>query len=146
MLNKKEKITNKLLLKWHKAIFGETKKDIAGKYRDYMVRVGSYISPDWQEVKRLMNGLIKYTNEKVKINTVEFAAKVHFKFERIHPFGDGNGRIGRLIMNHILWFSGYPMIIIEHVKRKSYYKACDKGESGFVNYFLRKYLSVHKKN
>ncbi|MFH1377012.1 MAG: Fic family protein [Candidatus Woesearchaeota archaeon] len=144
MLNKKEKVTNNVLLKWHKEIFENTKEDIAGKYRDYLVRVGDYIAPDWQDVKNLMNQFIKFLNEE-KVNPIKLAAKTHYKFEKIHPFGDGNGRIGRLIMNHILWHNNYPMLIIEYKKRKSYYKALQKDEEGFVNYFLRRYLAVHKK-
>ncbi len=144
MLNKKEKISKKLLLRWHKEVFGETKKDIAGKFRDYLVRVGEYRAPDWQDIEKLVNQLINFTNNS-KINPVELAARAHYKFEKIHPFGDGNGRIGRLIMNHILWHKGHPMLIIEYKKRKSYYKALQKDEEKFVNYFLRRYLSIHKK-
>ncbi len=144
MLNKKERITNGLLLRWHKEIFSETKLDIAGKYRDYLVRVGNYIAPDWQDLNKLMNEIVIFMN-KTKINPVELAARAHYRFERIHPFGDGNGRIGRLIMNSILWHNGYPMLIIEYKKRKSYYKALQKDEEGFVNYFIRRYLAVHKK-
>ncbi len=144
MINQKDKITNALLLKWHKEIFSETKKDIAGKYRDYLVRIGPYLAPDWQDVQKLMNDLIKFINSKKKINHVELAGRFHYKFEKIHPFGDGNGRIGRLIMNHLLWHNNYPMIIIEYKKRASYYKALTKKEEDFVNYFIRRYLSVHK--
>jgi len=144
MINQKDKITNALLLKWHKEIFSETKKDIAGKYRDYLVRIGPYLAPDWQDVQKLMNDLIKFINSKKKINPVELAGRFHYKFEKIHPFGDGNGRIGRLIMNHLLWHNNYPMIIIEYKKRASYYKALTKKEEDFVNYFIRRYLSVHK--
>src|SRR3989338_5745923 len=60
LLDKKEGISNSLLLKWHKEIFGETKQDISGKYRDYLVRVGDYIAPDWQDVKGLMNKLVDF--------------------------------------------------------------------------------------
>ena len=144
LLDKKEGISNSLLLKWHKEIFGETKQDISGKYRDYLVRVGDYIAPDWQDVKGLMNKLVEFI-DKSKINAVELSAIAHYRFERIHPFGDGNGRIGRLLMNHILWHNGYPMLIIEYKKRRSYYKALQKDEEGFVKYFLRRYLSVHKR-
>ncbi|MDP3727827.1 MAG: Fic family protein [bacterium] len=144
MLKKKKTITNEIILEWHKKIFGETKEDIAGKYRDYLVRVGSYRAPDWQEIKVLMNELIKNISQK-KGNPVEHAARVHYQFEKIHPFGDGNGRIGRLLINHILWHNSYPMLIIEYKKRKSYYKALTKDEESFVKYFLRRYLTVHKK-
>jgi len=144
MLNKKDQISNKFLLNWHKEIFGETKPDIAGKYRNYLVRVGPYIAPHWNEIKKTMNQIIEFTN-KSKLNPVELAARVHYKFESIHPFGDGNGRIGRLLMNQILWYAGYPMLIIEYKKRASYYRAFPKGQEAFVDYFLRRYLAVHKK-
>lgn len=144
ILDKKEKLSKELLLRWHREIFGQTKNDIAGKFRDYLVRVGNYIAPDWQDVEELMNKFIEFVNEQ-KLNAVELAARAHYKFEKIHPFGDGNGRIGRLIMNYILWYNSYPMLIIEYKKRKSYYKALQKDEEKFVDYFLRRYISIHKK-
>ncbi len=127
----------------HKQIFGETKKDIYGKYRNYDVRVGSYVAVDWQEVKKNMDELIKFINSS-KLNAVELSARAHYRFEKIHPFGDGNGRIGRLIMNHILWHKEYPILIIEYKKRMTYYKALEKDEEGFVNYYLKRYLGVHR--
>ena len=145
ILEKKEKLSNKLILKWHKDLFEDTKSDIAGKFRDYSVAVGTYRAPDWQDVKSLMKELIEFYNKNKKTNPVELAAKLHYKFEKIHPFGDGNGRIGRLIINYILWHSQYPMIIIEYKKRKSYYKAFNKDENNFFNYFTRRYLKIHKK-
>ena len=145
MLEEKESIKDNLILKWHKEIFGETKVDIAGKYRDYLVRVGLYLAPDWQKIENLMNDLIEFIEKHKKMNSVELSARAHYRFEKIHPFGDGNGRIGRLLMNQILWHSNYPMLIIEYKKRKSYYKALQKDEDGFVSYFIRRYLAVHKK-
>ncbi|MEK6895739.1 MAG: Fic family protein [Nanoarchaeota archaeon] len=146
MLKKEEKITNKLLLEWHKEIFGETKSDIAGRYRDYLVKVGPHLAPDWQDVEKLMKDLIKFINKnKEKMNAVELSARTHYKFEKIHPFGDGNGRIGRLLMNYILWYANFPMLIIEYKKRKSYYRALRKEEDDFVQYYIRRYLTIHKK-
>jgi len=145
MLDKKEKISSRLLLKWHRDIFGETKSDIAGKYRDYLVRIGGHIAADWQDINKLMAQLFRFiTSSEKKINPVELSAILHYRFEKIHPLGDGNGRIGRLIMNHILWHNNYPMIIIEYKNRKSYYKALTKSEEGFVRYFMRRYLTVHR--
>ena len=143
MLKDSEKTSETLLLKWHRGIFENTKPDIAGRFRDYMVRVGPYVAPDWHNLKKLLKQLITFVNES-KLDPVELAARAHYMFEKIHPFGDGNGRIGRLLMNYILWKKGYPMLIIEYKKRKSYYKALQRTEEGFVNYFIRRYLSVHK--
>ena len=143
MLKDSEKTSETLLLKWHRGIFENTKPDIAGRFRDYLVRVGPYVAPDWHNLKKLLKQLITFVNES-KLDPVELAARAHYMFEKIHPFGDGNGRIGRLLMNYILWKKGYPMLIIEYKKRKSYYKALQRTEEGFVNYFIRRYLSVHK--
>lgn len=145
MLRKKERLNQKLILKWHNELFGETKPDIAGKFRTYFVTVGGYITPDWRKVKSMMNHLINFYNKnKKQMNPVEIAARLHYKFEKIHPFGDGNGRVGRLLMNHVLWHNKYPIIIIEYKKRTAYYKAL-RNEEQFLNYFIRLYLKIHKK-
>ena len=145
MLEQRIPISNPLLLKCHKNIFNRSKPELAGKYREYNVRVGSYIAPDYREVKKMMNQLIRFIDKEMdNINPVELAALVHFRFEKIHPFLDGNGRIGRLLMNHILWFSGYPILIIEYKKRNSYYRALEKDEDRFISYFFKKYLTVQK--
>ena len=145
MLKIEEKISDKLLLKWHEEIFRETKPDIAGKFRTYPVRVASYLAPDWQNIESLIGRLITFVNES-NLNAVELAARAHYMFEKTHPFGDGNGRIGRFLMNYILWKNGYPMLIIDYKDRKSYYGALERPEEGFVNYLTRRYLSVHKKH
>jgi len=144
MLKTEEKLSETLLLKWHRDIFEETKPDIAGQFRNYLVRVGPYVAPSWRDLEKLVKQLIMFVNES-KLNPVEIAARAHYMFEKIHPFGDGNGRIGRLLMNCILWKNGYPMLIFEYRKRKSYYKALQRTEEGFTNYFIRRYIAVHKK-
>jgi Fic family protein len=143
MLKTEENLSNKLLLEWHENIFRETAHDIAGRFRNYSVRVGPYVAPDWHNVEKLIRQLTVFVNES-NLNSVEVAARAHYMFEKVHPFGDGNGRIGRLLMNFILWKNRYPMLIIEYKKREAYYKALERTEEGFVNYFIRRYLSVHK--
>ena len=143
MLKTKEKISEQLLLKWHKEIFRETKPDIAGSFRNYHVRVGPYLAPNWQQAGNQIKQLVAFVNES-NLNSVELAARAHYIFEKIHPFGDGNGRIGRLLMNYVLWKNDYPVLIIEYSKRTSYYKALRRPEEGFVSYFFRRYLAIHK--
>ncbi|MFQ6608854.1 MAG: Fic family protein [Fidelibacterota bacterium] len=146
MLEQGRPLSNSLLLEWHKKMFNQTKSEIAGKYRNYNVRVGSHIAPNYEEVTELMDQLIKFIQtNKDEINPVEISAIGHYRFEKIHPFGDGNGRIGRLLMNHILWYSGYPVLIIEYKNRNAYYTALERDEDGFTGYFFKRYLKVHGK-
>jgi Fic family protein len=145
MLKEQSQMSPALLLKWHEEIFKETKTDIAGKFRQWPVKVGPYLAPDWQTIDKSMEQLIKFVNEST-LNPVELAVRAHYIFVKIHPFGDGNGRIGRLLMNHILWKKGYPMLIIENSKRKSYYEALQKHEEGFRNYLVRRYMATHRRH
>ena len=146
VLNEKKDLSNNLILEWHREVFFETKPDIAGRLRNYLVRVGQYIAPDWQDINKLIKEFFEWYNKsKTKLNPAELAARAHYKFEKIHPFGDGNGRVGRLIIAYILKKSKYPMLIIEFKKRKAYYRAISRAEYDFVNYFIRSYLSAHKK-
>ena len=61
-----------------------------------------------------------------KLHPIERAARFHLKFERIHPFVDGNGRTGRLILNLMLMQAGYPPINVKYSDRKRYYEAFDE--------------------
>ena len=102
-INENNENFSEILLKWHNDLFLETKPDIAGKYRDYLVRVGNYRAPDWQDIDKLMKEFfIWYNKNKKNMHPVELATRAHYKFEKIHPFGDGNGRIGRLVVAYIL--------------------------------------------
>jgi len=144
-LNEKKSLSLRILLKWHLELFQETKPDIAGKLREYLVRVGEYTAPDWQDLKNLLPDYFSWINRSRSLHPVELAARAHYKFEKIHPFGDGNGRVGRLIIAYFLKSGGYPLLTIEYKKKKSYYKALSKSEYDFVNYFMRRYLKSYQK-
>ncbi len=146
VFNEKKDINPSMLLQWHMGVFKDTKPDIAGQLRGYLVRVGDYRAPDWHDLPQLMREFFAfYEKNKNIMHAVELAARVHFKFEKIHPFGDGNGRVGRLIIAHILKKRGCPILIIEYKKRKSYYHALSKTENDFLGYFIRAYISAHRK-
>jgi Fic family protein len=95
-----------------------------GNYRTHNVRIsGSSVRlSDHEEVPGLMASLIKDIAES-KLHPVEKAAVYHLDFERIHPFRDGNGRTGRLMMNMVLMQHGYLPIDIKFAKRDEYYRA-----------------------
>lgn len=86
-----------------------------------------YASPE--ETPALMNDLINWYNTAAtegKLTPVELAALFHYRYIRIHPFEDGNGRIARLLMNFILLRYGYPMIVIRSKNKKAYLDALGK--------------------
>lgn len=146
ILNEKRELSLPLLLEWHKELFEQTKPDIAGMLREYLVRIGEYVAPDWQDIQKLLKEFFKWYSENKKImHPVELAARAHYKFEKIHPFGDGNGRIGRLIILFILRKANFPILIIEYLKRRNYYRALQRDESYFVKYLIKRYISEHKR-
>ena len=143
MLKKEEPISQSLLLRWHKEMFKETKADIAGRFRTWQVSVGPYFPPLWNKIEKSMAQLMEFINRS-SMNPVEVAIRAHYIFVKIHPFGDGNGRIGRLLMNYILWKNDYPMFVTENTKKRAYYKSLEKSEEGFRNYLMGRYIATHK--
>jgi len=122
---KEEELNINLVLFLHKILISNINDDIAGRFRkdNEFVRVGSHIAPNPKEVlKRLEDMLIEYYSTPCE-NIIKRLAKLHLVFEYIHPFCDGNGRIGRVIINYLLIREGYVPINIKFVDREEYYQA-----------------------
>ena len=69
-------------------------------------------------------------------NPIELAALFHYRFIRIHPFDDGNGRVARILMNFILMQSGYPPVIIRTEDRAEYYRVLRLADSDQLEPFI----------
>lgn len=150
-------ITLELILKLHRMEVGQIEHD-AGRFRTYNVRVGDYICPDASKVPELMNEFMDWYEEVGgKLHPLELAALVHLKFVRIHPFGDGNGRMARLLMNFVMLKEKYPLINIFNDEKIVYYLVLkkydiEKKEKDFVRYIYAvfgnqytEYISKKKK-
>jgi len=120
-------IDNILLL--HQMLLGGINDAIAGRLRaeGEFVRIGTYIAPAPEQVERLLGNLITSYSSNHDMYFLENIAYYHLEFERIHPFLDGNGRLGRLLINQQLASLGYPPIIIRaKSKHKDYYPQFQK--------------------
>ncbi len=143
-----------VVLEWHHMLFKDTQEDIAGKIRNRQVKISGsdLIPPSPVELQPLLDDFFQWCKKRKNTHhPVELAMLVHYKIVRIHPFMDGNGRIGRLLMNFILQGYGYPMYNIPDQERHGYYKAlhkADKKEDPHVlaRYLTKKYVKTHKKH
>ena len=97
-----------------------------GTYRRIPVRImGAYHEPPAAIlVPELMEKLVEEFDNK-KLHPIESAALFHLKFEGVHPFVDGNGRTGRLMLNLFLMQKGYPPINVKFSDRRRYYNCFD---------------------
>jgi len=135
LLNEKEDISKKMILKLHELVTKDTlRKELIpqiGKYRalQVFIRGAKWLPPKPEEVPEEMQVLLSwYSKNKGKLHPLILTAYFHSAFETIHPFVDGNGRVGRLLMNFILRKHNYPMINIPNKKKHIYYKALETSQ------------------
>ncbi len=118
------KISTQFILDIHKMLLSGINDAAAGRFRkeNEWVRVGNHVGANPSFVARLIEKLISDYNGQEKKFFLNKIAHFHAEFETIHPFVDGNGRIGRILINKQLMDLGYPPIIIPNKnKRKEYY-------------------------
>ena len=96
-------------------------KQARGRYRKVPVRVRNHIAPQPYQVNSLMERLLEDNKELIKYNIIKAVSNFHLEFETIHPFIDGNGRTGRLILNLELIKSGYLPINIKYNDIEKYF-------------------------
>lgn len=105
----KKRIVHEDIFRLHKIIAGEVMdQGQAGRYRTMRVRVGGYVPPPPEDVSGMMFELLEWWNEaSTSLSPVLSSAILHYQFEAIHPFADGNGRTGRALALWELYRRGF---------------------------------------
>jgi len=141
---KKEELSLSVILSLHKILLTGIRDEIAGRFRkkgEY-AKVGSHIGLDPELIEEKLEKIIIEYKSNISENIIKRLAKLHLNLESIHPFVDGNGRIGRVINNYVLVREGYVPINIKFIDRVKYYEAFrefdDKGETKIMEEIIGK--------
>ena len=127
IVSKKIPLTEFVIKNIHSLVLINKPED-KGVYRRVPVRImGAYTEPvqPYLIEPKITELLAENEKRKSTMNIIERVARFHLEFESIHPFIDGNGRTGRLLMNFELMQNGYPPINVKFSERKRYYDAFD---------------------
>lgn len=126
------------LFDMHKHLLFDIDEENAGVYRKVQVYISGSEEklPSVSQVSNLMKEFFQwYKSEKNTIDPVMLSILVHYKFVKIHPFIDGNGRMARLMLNLVLIQNGFPPIIVPVVRRLEYIQSI-KSEDAFTEFLL----------
>ena len=113
---KDSELNKDLMLLLHQMLIGGINDAIAGRFRrqgEY-VRVGTYIAPAPEHVERMIDNILVEYSSNLDTYFLDKIARFHLDFETIHPFCDGNGRMGRVIINFQFLQLGLPHLIIRN--------------------------------
>src|SRR3990167_9159012 len=150
---KEQELSLDVILSLHEMLISNIREDIAGRFRKdkEFVRVGNHIAPPPQEILERLQNMIAEYNASNHLSVVKRIAQLHLTFEYIHPFIDGNGRIGRVLNNYVLIREGFVPINIKFIDRNKYYDAFkefdEKGKTEIMEEIVARALtnSYHKR-
>lgn len=124
LVEESKEISNKLIVDVHKKLMKDIDERVGYRTRDVRVFRSHFDASSGIYVKSDMELLLTwYSKNKKKLHPFVLACMFHHKFEKIHPFSDGNGRTGRMLMNYILMRAGYPPSVIYKKNRSDYLDA-----------------------
>ena len=122
---KDSELSKDLILLLHQMLIGGINDAIAGRFREQgeYVRVGTHIAPVPEHVERMIDEILVEYSSDLGSYCLDKIARFHLDFETIHPFCDGNGRLGRVLINFQLIQLGLPRLIIRNSEKERYYQA-----------------------
>ena len=120
-----QEITRELILLLHRMLITNIRDEIAGRFRkeNEYVRVQTYIAPPPEYIENTIKEILAEYSSDHETYFADKIAKFHLDFENLHPFIDGNGRIGRVLINYHLYNLGFPSVIIRDKEKEYYYDA-----------------------
>ncbi len=152
-----EHISLELIKSIHRIVFTGS-KSFAGRFRSKGVEVAVVDSagrvvhrgaPSRSIVELLSEIVMWYNKNKDKYSPIVLAGVVHNQFENVHPFQDGNGRVGRLLLNNILLKHDMPPVNIEFKNRVEYYRSLQEYENNMnlrptIELIINEYKALRK--
>lgn len=140
-----DELTPALILHWHGMLLRGIRDDVAGRYRraGEWVHVGGHVGANPEFVAELVDDALAQCRRDIAADPVDAVARFHCEFEVIHPFADGNGRIGRVLINMQLRDARLPPVIVRAKERHTqYYPLLERYARSDEHQGMARYLSL----
>ncbi|MBI2147895.1 Fic family protein [Candidatus Woesearchaeota archaeon] len=143
-LSKEMRWNHKSIKKIHQLLFNNLSP--AGQYKSVNNVMSNMPTTPWQNVQKEMSALLRWMKrQKKKMYHPQLALEFHWHFESIHPFEDGNGRVGRILLNAILLELGYAPVIFFSENHQAYCHALAKARAGNCRPLAKHFVESVKK-
>ncbi len=145
-------VSRELILELHRLVVKDTMdadmEDQVGAFRSVQVYIRGveWLPPSPDDVPKDIASLLSwYAKNRDRVHPLVLAIYFHVGFETVHPFVDGNGRVGRLLMNFILHRNGLPMVNIPNAKKNRYYDVLREAQvEGNLRPFIEFLLELYQ--
>jgi len=146
LFNKKIKINMESMINVHSILVKDTGVQTGFKKLPNYILTRNLKTTSPEKVRKDINDLLEwYEYNKSKKYPLKLATEFHARFERIHPFEDGNGRTGRVLLNAILLNYNYPPLIIRKTSKTAYFSSLEAFDNGHRNKLERFFLEKIKR-
>lgn len=140
-----DELTPALILHWHGMLLRGIRDDVAGRYRraGEWVHVGGHVGANPEFIAELVDDALAQCRRDIAADPVDAVARFHCEFEVIHPFVDGNGRIGRVLINKQLRDARLPPVIMRAKGRHTqYYPLLERYARSDEHHSMAKHLRL----